>query len=108
MARPSKYEQWQRENPDGTPYDALMSGMIDQKKYDELTVKPEPLPNRIQPVITQQAMPHAKPITRAIKQVTNDDRVYVKYMPTGALIPMNRKQAQNIVRNSPKNYQIQS
>lgn len=117
MARPTKYESWLKENPEGTPEQAFEAGIIDEKKYQELAspyakeepIAPAPVPTRIQPVITQQAIPHAKPITRKIVVTgMQDDKVYVKYMPTGKLIPMNRKQAEGVVKRSPKNYQIQS
>jgi hypothetical protein len=105
MANLTKYERWQRENPEGTPEQALAAGVIDQNKYDELR-PPTPQP-KIKPVVTSEAIPHAKPITRPIRSMpTQDDRVYVKYNPTGKTTLMNKRQAETIVRNSPHNYQI--
>lgn len=37
MARLTKYERWKKDNPNGTPYEALMAGVIDQDKFSELT-----------------------------------------------------------------------
>lgn len=37
MAGLTKYERWKKDNPNGTPYEALMAGVIDQDKFSELT-----------------------------------------------------------------------
>lgn len=37
MAGKTRYQRWLDENPNGTPYEALMAGVIDQDKFSELT-----------------------------------------------------------------------
>lgn len=41
MAGLTKYERWKKENPNGTPYEAFMAGVIDEAKYNEMTKQVE-------------------------------------------------------------------
>lgn len=59
---------------------------------------------KIKPTI-QEVKPTAKPQHRVVAKQTNN-MATVRYKPTGRIMRMTRKQAEQTVRQSPKNYEI--
>lgn len=60
---------------------------------------------RVSPTV-ERVTPSAQPMRRPTAPSVQSDSVRVKYKPTGRILRMPRKQAENTVRQSPKNYEI--
>lgn len=67
MAGLTKYERWKKDNPNGTPYEALMAGVIDQEKFSELT---KPVEEAKAQKYEKLMADSAEPLTKAAPKVT--------------------------------------
>lgn len=123
MARPTKYEKWKKDNPNGTPYEALNAQVITAAEYEtamkaendlatapkqsapiEVTpvaqVEPDPIP--VKPVIN----PAAKPIVKEINSAVLGGQVFLKNKKTGKHTRMTAEAAKRMVRKMPSVYEI--
>lgn len=100
------YKKWLKENPDGTPYDALIAEVITQEEFQALTDESEKAPAKQKPKEDKKAP--AKPIIKQTGPSTtplrSDGMAVLVNLRSGKRTRMNASDVQRMVRKYPKIY----
>lgn len=101
------YKKWLKENPDGTPYDALIAEVITQEEFQALTDESEKAPAKQKPKEKEEKKP-AKPIIKQTGPATApaqaDGMAVLVNLKSGKRTRMALHAVHRMVRKYPKIY----